>query len=956
MQVGSIVRFRNRDWILLPSSDSDRLLLRPLTGTTDDVVAVYRQLSELLGYSYPTERIVPSAFPLPSPDRVADATALRLFWQAARLLLREGATPLRSLGRISVRPRTYQLVPLMLALRLNPVRLLIADDVGVGKTIEAGLIARELWDRGEIQRLAVLCPPYLTDQWQKELGEKFNFDPVIIGSGTVGQLERRKPSHVTLYEYYPVQVISMDFIKQERYRALFLQKAPEFIIVDEAHGAVPSASQSRHLRYELVRALADNPMRHLVLLTATPHSGVAESFQKLLGLLDRRFESWSTEHLDDRQYHTLARHFVQRTRRDIESQWEETHTFPVRETLEETYRLSPAYRDLFERTYAFCTGIVASGERLAAHRRRMRYWGALVLLRCVMSSPRAAEVALERRRRGEVPVDLELEEEADYWPYVYEPSDELAPDEVPTALLEATEEEPESGTRQLQALERMARAIREAEDTKLQKAIQIVRDLLRGGFHPIVWCQYVATAEYVAEKLQDALRPEFPDVRVMAITGRMGEEERRLRVAELMAEPRRVLVATDCLSEGINLQEGFTAVLHYDLPWNPNRLEQREGRVDRYGQAAPRVRVVLLYGEDNPVDGAVIRVLLRKAREIRRTLGVYVPVPENDEKVIEALVNEIFLRPHARGAQLSLDLGLDLIADLHRRWEETARREQETRTRFAQRALDPTTVRRELEAADQVLGDPDAVREFVLAAAQRLQLPVRQDTRRKDVWHILTDKEATAHLPDVVRYALPADRKGTWAVTFTSPTPEGVTYLGRNHPFVATLAQYLFEQALEETNVNPVVARCGAIRTRAVSRLTALLLLRVRYRLTRPGYPELLAEEVLLTGREGFNGHWLSPDAALRLFTAAQPDANIPEGEKRELVRLVLDDLKPLVTPETPDEANGIWQVITARARDLEAAHRRIRQHLGQPENVRLHPHWPPDALGLLVLQPLRGG
>ena len=106
------------------------------------------------------------------------------------------------------------------------------------------------------------------------------------------------------------------------------------------------------------------------------------------------------------------------------------------------------------------------------------------------------------------------------------------------------------------------------------------------------------------------------------VTGALSDEERRLKVDELSASPQRLLVATDCLSEGINLQEHFNAVIHYDLPWNPNRLEQREGRVDRFGQMSPTIKAVLMFGRDNPVDGAVLDVLLRKARDIYHTLGV----------------------------------------------------------------------------------------------------------------------------------------------------------------------------------------------------------------------------------------------------------------------------------------------------------------------------------------------
>jgi hypothetical protein len=173
---------------------------------------------------------------------MSNVAGAHLLWQAARLTLREGVTPLRSLGRVSIRPRTYQFVPLLMALRLDPIRMLIADDVGVGKTIEGLLITRELFDRGEIKRLCVLCPPYLCEQWQKELNEKFNLDAVLIRSRTVNQLERRIPAGGgSIFSYYPVQVVSIDFVKGDRKRANFLQHCPDFVIVDEAHGAASAA-------------------------------------------------------------------------------------------------------------------------------------------------------------------------------------------------------------------------------------------------------------------------------------------------------------------------------------------------------------------------------------------------------------------------------------------------------------------------------------------------------------------------------------------------------------------------------------------------------------------------------------------------------------------------------------------------------------------------------------------
>lgn len=948
---GSIVRFRNRDWVLLPSANDEVVRLRPLTGTTDDVVEAHRVLCELVQYDLASESISPSQFPLPSADAVADAQSLHLLWQAARLLLREGATPFRSLGRVSVRPRTYQLVPLMMALRLDPVRLLIADDVGVGKTIEAGLILRELWDRGEISRFAVLCPPYLCDQWEKELREKFHFEVVVIGSGTISQLERRLPRHRSIYEHYPAQVISVDFVKYPRNKHSFLLHAPELIIVDEAHGCTPGRGQERHLRFQLVRELADDQRRHILLLTATPHSGIQESFQKLLGLIDPQFEAWDLNELREEERRILARHFVQRTRRDIQSQWEGTWCFPTREPVDATYSLSPAYQRLFQSVYDFCNEIVESGWRLEARRRRMRWWAALALLRCVMSSPRAAAVALQERAERERP---EGEEALGADVFVVEPHDRLSSDEPPTDILvHAQAEFSTSEKQQLRALRRLAESISESDDKKLLGCIEIVQRLLSQGFYPVIWCYYVETAEYVAEKLREQLARRIGDVAVLCLTGRVGEQERRQRVNELMAEPGpRVLVATDCLSEGINLQHGFNAVVHYDLPWNPNRLEQREGRVDRYEQRSPVVKAVRYYGYDNPVDGAVIRVLLDKAKKIRNALGTHVPVPVEEEFLVEALVHELFWRRSRRAQQLPLQLGAseagDPVEEIHRKWDLDAEREKLSRTRFAQHALKPEEVRKELEATDQVLGDPAAVRNFVLLAGGKLGLQIKPGSQ-EDVWEILTEEAALQRVPDAIRQALPPGSQGSWKISFTSPTPEGAEYLGRNHRFVTALARFLFEQALSGAP-EAVSARCGAIRTRAVSRLTTLLLLRPRFQLEPPQGPPLLAEEVLVTGWRAYTDHWLEPEEALALLTA-EPSANVPLSEKRELVHSMLQEVRQIL--EGSDGRAPLRRLLAKRAQELEEAHRRVRRSVGLAvRGYTVRWHWPPDLLGLLVLQP----
>ena len=276
--VGSLVTARGREWLVLPESRQPELLiLRPLGATDDEITGILPEL----------EPVTSATFAPPDPATAGAPSSARLLRDALRLGFRSSAGPFRSFGRIAVEPRPYQLVPLLMALKLEPVRLLIADDVGIGKTIEAALVAREMLDRGDAQRLAVLCPPQLAEQWQAELWTKFHLDAELVLPSTVNRLERGLPVGQSLFEGYPHVIVSTDFIKSDRRRHDFVRACPELVIVDEAH-TLRSAprDRGRHQRHELLQALGSRRARHLILVTATPHSGKDDAFRSLLALLD----------------------------------------------------------------------------------------------------------------------------------------------------------------------------------------------------------------------------------------------------------------------------------------------------------------------------------------------------------------------------------------------------------------------------------------------------------------------------------------------------------------------------------------------------------------------------------------------------------------------------------------------------------------------------------------------
>ena len=949
--IGSLVRCREREWVVMPSADEDLLLLRPLSGPLDESSGIFLPINR--------DQIEATSFPLPSPAAMGDLDAGALLRNAARLNLRSGAGPFRSLGHLQVRPRPYQLVPLIMALRLDPVRLLIADDVGIGKTIEAGMIARELFDRGEISRLVVLCPPHLCDQWQRELRQKFALEAMVVRSSTATALERlMPPGDASVWEQFPITVASIDYVKSKRRRDSFLRNIPDLVIVDEAHAAVgASGTDAQQQRYELVRDLATQAKRHLILLTATPHSGIEDAFTGLIGLLHPRFAKLDLNHLADADRDDLARHFVQRRRADVQ-RWlgaNDVTPFPVRESVEVTYTMprSAAYRRLFDDIFNFTRELIQARDPETESRvwlRRARYWAALALLRWVMSSPAAAEKALRLRAAGvEVPeADSDgSESELLLQSYVYDSTDqEGAQDQVPSTLVE--QGSPASARNRLNQFATRAAELRGKEDPKLQRLIQLLNDLLGEGYNPIVYCRYIATADYLVSEL----RPNFvhyPELRIVSVTGERSEEEREVMIEDLEASKRRLLVATDCLSEGINLQGSFDAVVHYDLPWNPNRLDQREGRVDRYGQPRPTVRTALLYGQDNPMDEAVMQVLLRKAVLIHKTLGISVPLPVESGTVVETLIATLFqpsveqLDLFDTARQMSLLDAAQGLQEVDLVWNRAVEREKESRTRFAQRRIRPEEVARELEESNAALGDAAALENFVTTACARLGATLSE--QKPGILRL-----SLKQLPEIVAARL-ADRaveEGALLVSFADPAPAGAESLGRNHPLVIALTEHLMDTALEPEQEQPVAARSSVIQTAAVQRRTRLFLLRVRMLIEsdRQRLP-ILTEELIVTGLTGQRTAptWLSQDAALALLEQAKASTTLPRDERTIALSTALDELLEL--------QDDLQRIAAERAVALREAHMRVRAQIGGG-SVRVRHVDPPDLLGLYLLLPER--
>jgi SNF2 family DNA or RNA helicase len=947
---GKLVKFRGRRCVVQPSSDSEIILLKPLGGTDDEMISIFEPVLQHF------DKIEDDQFELPEKLDLDSFLTAKLLYDAAKLSFRQVSGPFRCMGKLSFRPRSYQLVPLIMALKQPVTKLLIADDVGIGKTIEAILILRELLERGSIKSFAVLCPPHLCEQWQKELADKLDIDAVIIRSSTVAGLERKIVGDDTLnvFNYYPYQVVSIDYVKNGSAKMpAFLKDVPDLVIVDEAHTCTKNldfkkAGQSQQ-RYELLEKIAQNKHQHLLLLTATPHSGKDGEFKSLLGLVNPEFEFYDFSNLQTSEKRKVATHFIQRKRKNIEKWLDEETPFPKRTTEELPYTLSASsdYYKLYQDVLKFARGI--STEGIADNKARIKYFAALSLLRGVMSSPAAGYEMLQKRKsKITEPEELTVDEVKDN-PIVEkwdEQNDSEQIDIIDRAGLSESE---------WNILNRLAQKSSELtkieKDQKVKLGTEQIKLWINRGQSPIVFCRFIATAQYIAKILKENL-PKDVDVR--AITSELSDEERREKIDEMAKSPKRVLVATDCLSEGINLQDKFNAILHYDLPWNPNRLEQREGRVDRYGQPGwidksgnhqNTIDVKVLFGEDNPMDVVVLKIIIEKIQRIQNTSGVSIALADDNRSVMDKVLKEVLLNPEKSynkfSKQLKIEFGnspeLDeLDVEITNEIEAAREKAEKIRSIFAHESIMPEEVKKDLQEVDEAIGDVATLEAFVIAASKLLGA----NFEKVQGGYIFKKM----NMDDWMTSALGQGDK--IHISFQSPTPQGFRYIGRNHRFVEQLCHRIIANSLDRDRKGNKAARASVFRTDAVNIQTTLIQFRVRNVIREVSKQhEMVSEEMFLWGYEQTTDGIiaLDIDRCKELLHSANA-FDLSKERQESIFEKELEHFKKL----HPD----FIKVVEKRSNELVNAHTRFAKYIGAKRFEAITPVLPPDILGVYVLIP----
>lgn len=706
-----MVNVRSRNWMVTDVSTSTlpperlRTGLEPpqhlitLSSVEDDGLG--EELSVIWELE-PGARIVEKVA-LPEPTGIDPPDTLDAFLDAVRW----GASSSADLRTIQAPFRSgidiedYQLDPVVRAIQMPRVNLLVADDVGLGKTIEAGMVALELIIRHRTRKILIVCPASLQVQWQEQMRDKFGLDFRIVNSTMMGMLRRSRGIHVNPWNHFPRLITSIDFLKRERPLRLFRELLPgpdepafprkfDLLILDEAHNCAPSGVgryATDSMRTHALRLLVPH-FEHKLFLTATPHNGYPESFSALLELLDNQRFARSTPP-DRKQLNAVM---VRRMKSELPKKYDGSPRFPKRVLEPIEVRYTDEERDVHAALRQYAELRVErsqdNSEKLATE------FVLKTLKKRLFSSPAAFlttldshEKSLRQAKRGKAvrkPSISILKQELDRIDEDY--ADDSEYDEATTDAVDAASllfSEPSAN--ELALLKQM-RSWAEKASSQLDSKVNCLVDWLNTHIRPnkkwghervILFTEYRATQKWLKEIL--AQQGFTKDDRLLTMYGGMDLEEREDVKNAFQSGPAesnvRILLATDAAAEGLNLQNHCYRLIHYEIPWNPNRLEQRNGRIDRHGQKgflAPNgERQVFVYhfvGEgyktrqqtalsnrasDLEADLEFLMRVAQKVETIREDLGSYGTVLADD--VEQAMLGRGYAMPGVSRADTKVE-------------------------------------------------------------------------------------------------------------------------------------------------------------------------------------------------------------------------------------------------------------------------------------------------------------
>ena len=736
------------------------------------------------------------------PSYDGNGELLRLGLQAYSLGIAHEFDPYFALSMSRVDPLPHQLEAVYdYLLKLPSVRFLLADDAGAGKTIMAGLLIRELKLRGLVERIVVVCPANLTYQWQRELNERFDEAFTVFKGGDI-----RNQFGTNEWQERNQIITSLDLAKRDDILPGLQQVRWDLVIVDEAHRMSARDEGHKSKRYQLGEILRDST-DHILMLTATPHKGDPQNFTLFLQLLDQDAYA-DVKSIDEAIRRRRAPFYLRRTKeamvhfpkRQQDGEWTAAPVFTKRITHTAGFEIEGAEHELYEAISRFVKQQSASAAA-QGDTARARAVGFLMALyqRRLASSTRAIRLSLENRAKrlddnlenaqtvaATAPPNLpDLEDFEEL-----EESDRVRLETLLEAItLTSRTDEIRAETTALRALASQAQAVADAgEEAKLSQLREILQE--QGFFEDpeqrlLIFTEFKDTLDYLVEQLRSW------GFRVGQIHGGMRPGNREEPGSRLYVEQQfrdgdiQVLVATEAAGEGINLQ-CCHILFNYDIPWNPNRLEQRMGRIHRYGQIHDCL--IFNFVAENTIEGRVLQRLLAKLQEIRDALdddAVFNVVGE----ILPATQVERIFRDYYAGKLGHADLEDRLLRDIDEtRFQEICQTALEgLATR--QLNLDMLVERRARAQERRVM--PETIARFIVDSSRRAGMAmnrVRNLPHTFDAGH--TPPALRQHTPNANDVASNYGRLSTERETAQKYNLEWVT---PSHPLFEALRRYSLE-------------------------------------------------------------------------------------------------------------------------------------------------------------------
>lgn len=838
---GQIIEMRNRLWRVDEFSELE-LYATPINGDFKDKRVFLRDV----------EVIKPAKLDNISKELVGDFQAQRMLLLAYQFDLMHGSAPFLSLQRSAVIPYNYQLVPLVLALEKPQSRILIADDVGLGKTIEAGLIISELMQRGKIKRILILTPANLKEQWQEAMEYFFHIDSEIISSLSRKEYEKQLPAGANPWQYFQVVIASIDYAKAPEVKHLIQEQQWDLLLVDEVHlCARPHASYravKQMKRYKLIKDLG-NLVPNVLFLTATPHNGYTDSFASILEILNKNIVTTTSGNTFLNK--TAAKYNVcQRNRKKLEDWYinqKKTSPFPKRITQEvfvdvnESKKLANCFSRVLEYGDRLLVNTQGSGRQ-----HNIATWVAFHLQKRAISSPYALVKSIENRlfslqSKGEVEETDEDVLSGSVQDLFFEDrmTDEMASSKLDKELIDETDKI------LLEDLLKLAKSVKTADDVKFQKLKNtIIPELHEIDKKIILFTKYKDTLDYLETNLSGN------DYDIFTMHGDLSQNKRLEIFLHFENSKKAILIATDVISEGLNLQRLSSCIIHYELPWNPNRLEQRNGRVDRIGQLKENVHI-RTFVLDKTLDKDILDLLITKANNIREDRG-YSAAYFGDEEYIKSVLEEATNRRRKRRKKniqeeptLFDSIGQDKVKEAVKK--SISKEEDEKRLKkideesfYDSLNIDLPEIDKRISETQAIVGSQSDVELFVKATSTFFRSVIID---RKDGFQDIKINDPRLELP---KYGDKLSK-----ITFDPEiglTHPDATVLEIGHPFVRRLIEIVKSEFFGKNGIYGRNAWYYSSQVNAVSFVYNVL---VRYTV---GLKEKqVIEEMLTFGFDGFN-------------------------------------------------------------------------------------------------------